>query len=178
MVYGRKNCLQQILMKLSERTKEYSRIIPYFRKCMKIIIDQITREITTDQNDFQNTLNIQFGHLVSILSAISLIALVGSILILKWFPQLNCDRKWPVFKSNINFRSTSYEEPEVLKMKATRNSIHFNLFCSMSFKALFLLIVDIVTSTLVRFSQFQTRDFGSGAFQLMFQSVVVIGSAI
>ena len=92
MVYGRKNCLQQILMKLSERTNEYSRIIPYFRKCMKIIIDQITREITTDQNDFQNTLNIQFGHLVSILSAISLIALVGSILILKWFPQLNCDR--------------------------------------------------------------------------------------
>ena len=62
---------------------------------MKIIIDQITKEITTDQNDFQNTLNIQFGHLVSILSAISLIALVGSILILKWFPQLNCDRNGP-----------------------------------------------------------------------------------
>lgn len=44
---------------------------------------------------------------------------------------------------------TVYEKPEVLKMKSTRNSIHFNLFCSMSFKALFLLIVDIVTSTLV-----------------------------
>ena len=71
---------------------------PILRKCMKIIIDQITKEITTDQNDFQNTLNIQFGHLVSILSAISLIALVGSILILKWFPQLNCDRNWPSFK--------------------------------------------------------------------------------
>ena len=51
-------------------------------------------------------------------------------------------------------------------MKATRNSIHFNLFCSMSFKALFLLIVDIVTSTLVRFSHFQTRDFGSGGFPI------------
>ena len=93
MVYGRKNCLQRIQMKLSEIIKGFNNLNnPILRKCMKIIIDQITREITTDQNDFQNTLNIQFGHLVSILSAISLIALVGSILILKWFPQLNCDR--------------------------------------------------------------------------------------
>ena len=39
-------------------------------------------------------------------------------------------------------------------INAIRNSIHFNLFCSMSFKALFLLIVDIVTSTWVWYSVF------------------------
>ena len=77
----------------------------------------ILNETSMDQSD--QSANHKYGHMVSFLSGVSLVALLLSIGILQSFPQLAC----------------------------SRTRIHFNLFISMAAKSCFLLIFDLIASS-------------------------------